>query len=471
MATPPLPPAYVERMTSLLGDEAEAFFASYDRPARPGLRVNPNKITPDGFRQRSPWPLEPVPWCPTGFYLPEDAPAGKHPWHAAGVYYLQEPSAMAPVEILDPSPGEWVADVCAAPGGKSTQILDRLTHAGLLVANDVVGSRIKPLGENLERWGADVAVISNQEVSRVAALEATRFDRVLVDAPCSGEGLFRRTPDARTEWSVAHVEGSARRQRGLVEAAARLVIPGGELVYSTCTFAPEENELVIAAFLDTHPDWEVVPIGSDLLPGATGGRADWTETTHDLSEIARLWPHRVEGDGHTIARLRRRDEVEEYGEKPEGARLVGLPSPSKIGEQELSDFVEAFVPGFSIDSVPVQQGESLFMFPVSGEKLGMLPLVRKGLWVGTVAPGRFTPSHAFALYLHPGQCALVEPLEFAEAARYLSGETLTKPGKPGWVLIAFDGFPLGWGKRSGDVIKNHYPKGLRRPVSSWMSAA
>ena len=187
MATPPLPAAYVERMTALLGDEAAEFFASYDRPARPGLRVNTHKITPEEFQQRSPWPLEPVPWCPTGFYLPEDAPAGKHPWHAAGVYYLQEPSAMSAVEAMEIGAGMWVADVCAAPGGKSTQILDHLDEQSLLVANEVIGSRVKSLGENLERWGAELAVITNQDVGRLGVLETGQ-----VRASIGRCAMFRR---------------------------------------------------------------------------------------------------------------------------------------------------------------------------------------------------------------------------------------------------------------------------------------
>ncbi|MCC6944550.1 MAG: RsmF rRNA methyltransferase first C-terminal domain-containing protein [Thermomicrobiales bacterium] len=465
MTTPPLPAAYVERMTALLGDEADAFFASYDQPARPGLRVNTAKITAEDFQQRSPWPLEPVPWCPDGFYLPEGAPAGKHPWHAAGLYYLQEPSAMAPVEQMELANGSWAVDVCAAPGGKATQIHDAIGGEGLLVANEVVGSRVKALGENLERWGAYRAVMSNLEVSRLATLQGSIFDRVLIDAPCSGEGLFRRSPEARAEWSPAHVEGSARRQRGLLESAARLVTPGETIVYSTCTFAPEENEQVIAAFLDTHPAWTLERID---LPGALPGRSDWADTTHDLSGMARLWPHRVEGDGHTIARLRR-SELDPPSE-PDGLANLGRPI-SHASETTLAEFADVFTPGFRIDSVPLQQKDSIFMIPSLVDALGPLPMVRPGLWLGTIGPGRFTPSHAFALYLNPKECALVEDLDFEEAARYLSGEPLAKPGKPGWVLITFDDFPLGWGKRSGDVVKNHYPKGLRRPVVSTQQAA
>jgi 16S rRNA C967 or C1407 C5-methylase (RsmB/RsmF family)/NOL1/NOP2/fmu family ribosome biogenesis protein len=466
MAIPPLPAAYVERMTSLLGDEAEAFFASYDRPARSGLRVNPRKISPEEFQRRSPWPLEPVPWCGTGFYLPEDAPAGKHPWHAAGLYYLQEPSAMAVVGQLLLDAETWVADVCSAPGGKATQIEDRLGEASLLVANEMVGSRVKALGENLERWGAAQTVITNLEVHRIADVLPSAFDEVLVDAPCSGEGLFRRSPDARGEWSPAHVEGSARRQRALLEQAARLASPGGDLIYSTCTFAPEENEQVIAAFLDTHAAWSLDPIDDERL---APGRSDWAETEHDLSGMARLWPHRLEGDGHTIAILHRDDN--DFDDQIPFEPPAAIPNAPDSVQDLFGDFVERVIPGFTIESYLLKLGETLMFLPMMGSAAYSLPMVRKGLWAGTYAPDRFTPSHALALYLQPDQCSNVETLDFEEAARYLSGETLSKPGAPGWVLIAFDGFPLGWGKRSGDVIKNHYPKGLRRPAASWMSAA
>lgn len=462
MAIPPLPAAYVDRMTALLGDEAAAFFASYDRPARPGLRVNTAKISPEAFRKRSPWPLEPVPWCPTGFYLPGDAPAGKHPWHAAGLYYLQEPSAMAPVEQMMFETTEWVIDTCASPGGKTTQIHNRLRETGVLVANEVVGSRVKALGENLERWGCTMAVITNLDISRIATLQGSEFGQVLVDAPCSGEGLFRRSPEARGEWSPAHVEGSARRQRALLDAAARLVHPGDTLVYSTCTFAPEENEQVVAAFLDSHPSWTLDRLE---IPRATPGRSDWANTAHDLSGMARLWPHRIEGDGHTIARLRRGL----HDEADAGEGLTGSPDfrITKAAEDAFERFLDEFAPRFAYYGRPMQQQDRLFLLPEYGFLIGDLPMVRPGLWLGTVAPGRFTPSHALALSLHPGDCALVEDLDFEEAARYLSGEPLAKPGEPGWVLVTFDGFALGWGKRSGDVVKNHYPKGLRRPVASW----
>lgn len=462
--TPPLPAAYVERMTELLGDEAAEFFASYDRPARPGLRVNTHKITPEEFRQRSPWPLEPVPWCPNGFYLPEDAPAGKHPWHAAGVYYLQEPSAMSVVEQMPLTQGGWVVDLCAAPGGKSTQIETRLPPQAALVANDVVGSRIKPLGENLERWGASATVITNLEIRRIVDPLPGMFQGVLVDAPCSGEGLFRRAPEARAEWSLAHVEGSARRQRGLLEQAAKLVGFGGSLTYSTCTFAPEENEQVIAGFLADHPNWHLDPI-----PGFAPGRSDWDERGFDLSGMARLWPHQVEGDGHTVARLMR-DDVDPHLDTP--PLLEFFEDASAAAHGIFDEFShEVLNPLIPFENILIQQRDLLMFLPADAIDLRALPMVRKGIMAGTLNGARFTPAHGLAMTLPASLCPRVEPLDFEEAAHYLSGETITRSGKPGWVLMAFDGFPLGWGKRSGDVIKNHYPKGLRRPVASWMSAA
>jgi 16S rRNA C967 or C1407 C5-methylase (RsmB/RsmF family)/NOL1/NOP2/fmu family ribosome biogenesis protein len=464
VATPPLPAAYVERMTALLGGEADAFLASYDRPARPGLRVNTHKITPEEFQRRSPWPLEPVPWCPTGFYLPEDAPAGKHPWHAAGVYYLQEPSAMSVAEQMPLAGGEWVADLCAAPGGKATQIESRLLPESTLVANEVLGSRIKPLGENLERWGAASAVITNLELRHIVDPLPGMFQSVLVDAPCSGEGLFRRSLEARAEWSLAHVEGSARRQRGLLEQAARLVGTGGSLIYSTCTFAPEENEQVVAGFLADHPNWHLDPI-----PGFAPGRSDWDDRGFDLSGMARLWPHQAEGDGHTIARLIR-DDVDLSLDTPPLLELFEDASPA--AQQAFLAFSDEILsPSLSFQNVSIQQRDLLMFLPPGAVDLHALPMVRKGIVAGTVNGDRFTPAHGLAMSLPASLCRRVEPLDFEEAARYLSGETLTKPGEPGWVMLTFDGFPLGWGKRSGDVIKNHYPKGLRRPVASWMSAA
>ncbi|RMF39017.1 MAG: RsmB/NOP family class I SAM-dependent RNA methyltransferase, partial [Chloroflexi bacterium] len=222
---PTLPLAFVERMRTLLGDEADAFLASLEAPPRLGLRLNTLKVTPDAFRALSPFPLEPVPWCPEGFLVPPDVEVrpGRHPYHAAGLYYLQDPSAMAAAMLLDPQPGEAVLDLAAAPGGKATHLAARMRNQGLLVANDVVRGRTRALVENLERFGVTHTLVTSERPERLADRWPEGFDRVLVDAPCSGEGLFRRWPQARREWRPAVVTGCALRQRTILDAAARLV--------------------------------------------------------------------------------------------------------------------------------------------------------------------------------------------------------------------------------------------------------
>src|SRR5829696_1036015 len=311
MPTIALPPRFVERMRTLLGDEADAFLASYDRPPVSGLRVNTLDLTSESFETLSPWPLTPVPWCSAGFLVADDARPGKHPFHAAGLYYLQEPSAMAVAEAMRIEPGQRVLDLAAAPGGKATHIASLLAGTGVLVANEIVPSRVKPLGENLERWGATNAVITNEEPARLAERLGPVFDRVLLDAPCSGEGMFRKTPVAIREWSPEHVAGSAARQTKILQDAARLTRPGGLLLYSTCTFAPEENEKQVARFLDQHPDWDLVDV--PMLTGFAPGRSEWADDTEKpLDRAVRLWPHLIPGEGHFLALLRNGSDAAEH---------------------------------------------------------------------------------------------------------------------------------------------------------------
>ena len=296
-------------MRAWMGDEAEPFLASLDEPPQPGLRVNTLKATAEEFRQRSPFALRPVPWCAEGFLLPptDETRPGRHPYHAAGLYYLQDPSAMLAAVLLDPQPGDRVLDLCAAPGGKATHLAARLGNQGLLAANEVVRGRTAALLDNLERFGAANILITSESPETLAATWPAAFDRVLVDAPCSGEGMFRKTPVARQEWRPQTVSGCALRQTGILEAAARLVRPGGRLVYATCTFAPEENEAVIARFLVTHPHFELAP--PPPLPGLDCGRPDWIAPELaaglPLERCVRIWPHRAPGEGHFFAVLQR----------------------------------------------------------------------------------------------------------------------------------------------------------------------
>lgn len=450
-------------MRHLLGAEADEFLQALMQPPVVGLRVNTLKIGVEAFRALSPWPLEPVPWCESGFIVADEARPGQHPYHAAGLFYLQEPSAMAAAEALAPKPGEWVLDLAAAPGGKTTQLVSLMRDQGVLVANEVERHRTAALAQNVERWGARRAIIVSEEPARLAEQWGPIFDRVLLDAPCSGEGMFRKSEAALDDWSLQVVQGCAIRQGRALASAVALVRPGGLLAYSTCTFAPEENEQVIARFLCEHRDFEIAPLH---LAGAQPGRPDWVqpEAQPDLMLSARLWPHRVRGEGHFVALLRRKTE----GDEPR-AIAHWTSAPKRAQALWLSFVADHFAAHPARDWVLVMQGERLYAVPPDAPRLDGLKVVRAGLWLGTVRADRFVPSHSLALSLR--RCEIGDGklplLDFSPAdeclLHYLQGHPLDEPGPNGWVLITVSGFPLSWGRRAQGVIKNLYPKGLRRP--------
>ena len=463
-----LPDAFLNRMAALLGDEYKAFLAAYQRPPDSGLRVNTLKISPTQFRARSPFPLDPVPWCPAGFVIPSEAEAGKHPYHAAGVYYLQDPSAMAVAEMLAPRPGEWVLDLCAAPGGKATHLVSLMANQGLLLANDVSRERAQVLVENLERWGAIPIVVTAERPHRLADRLAGLFDRVLVDAPCSGEGMFRRSIAARRAWSPEHVAGCALRQTEILATAARLVRPGGWLCYATCTFAPEENEAVVARFLDQHQEFEIATPA--WRPGFAPGRPEWLAELQDapaspgnvgdlhtaLARTVRLWPHHGPGEGHFVALLRRIGG--DPPPQPEPFR-GDVPGPAlRLFESFCREHLNR-----TPDGNLHLMGNQLYALPPGTPELRGLQWVRPGRRLGAFKRDRFEPDHALALSLHPEEARRVLDLaaDAPQVQGYLRGEPLRSPGEAGWVLITVDGFPLGWGRRVGEVVKNHYPRRLR----------
>ncbi|RME37283.1 MAG: RsmB/NOP family class I SAM-dependent RNA methyltransferase, partial [Thermoflexia bacterium] len=317
-----LPALFLQRMASWLGPEFGPFVEALTAPSDIGLRVNTLKISPHEFEGRSPFPLRPVPWCPEGFVVTDpEARPGTHPYHEAGLYYLQDPSAMAAGVLLNPQPGEWVLDLCAAPGGKTTHLAARMENRGVLVANEIHPRRVLALAKNLDRLGVTCALVLNESPGRLAARWEGLFDRVLVDAPCSGEGMFMRDPDAIRYWSPKAVEGCARRQRAILESAAALVRPGGYLLYATCTFAPEENEGVMGQFLRAHPEFDVVDVASH--PAFDAGHPEWVaEGEPQLTRAVRLWPHRGPGHGHFYALLSRTG-----GAEPSRPRLYSIPRP------------------------------------------------------------------------------------------------------------------------------------------------
>jgi NOL1/NOP2/sun family putative RNA methylase len=468
MATPDLPLPFLARMRLLLGSEFDAFLETYKQPPSAGLRVNTLKITPQAFQSIFPNPLTPVPWCPSGFLIEKDAqpPPGRHPYHAAGLYYLQDPSAMAVAELLNPQPGDLTLDLAAAPGGKSTHLASLMAGEGVLVVNETHPRRVWELAENLERWGVQNAAILNETPKRLAQAFGDVFDKVLLDAPCSGEGMFRKSEMARQEWSLQHVASCALRQNDILRQAARLVRPGGLLAYSTCTFAPEENEAVIAGFLKEHPTFELAQ--TKALSGATPGRPEWvdfgkpqmseTRYTAPLQAAVRLWPHYATGEGHFVALLRRSGSDRRTPLAIKHKRLAPVQAV-RLFKAFCSEHLQVEWEANRL----AQVGSYLYWIPPGMPELTNLKTIHPGLWLGAVKPGRFEPSHALALALQDDQARQVVRLDIDDAFSYLRGGTLERSGPDGWVQVTLTGFPLGWGKRVKGVIKNYYPKGLRWP--------
>ena len=428
-----LPEAFLQRMEAQLGSEYPAFLESLERPRAVALRFNPMK----GERPVLPFVREPVPWEPEGFYYDPETRPGLHVYHEAGVYYLQEASAMAPVALLDPKPGEWVCDLCAAPGGKTTQIAGRMLGQGFLVCNEINPKRAKILSRNIERMGVANALVTNEHPETLASRFPGFFDRVLVDAPCSGEGMFRKEEAAVTDWSQETVQMCARRQREILDSAARLVRPGGRLVYSTCTFAPEEDEETVGAFLESHPEFAPEPV-----------EAPWFVPGENASY--RMWPHKLLGEGHFAAVLRKTQ-----GESGEVPACPGEKYPKAW--ESFAKELDITLP----EGKAVSFGQSLYWAPMELPELNRLKVLRPGLELGTERKGRFEPAHALALWLKT--CAVAEslPPESPEMKAYLHGDVVPS-GKRGWCLVQTGGYAIGWGKGDGSVLKNHYPKGLRR---------
>ena len=428
-----LPEAFLERMKSQLGEEYPEFLNSLERPRAVALRCNPLK----GEAPAMEFAGNPVPWEPMGFYYDPQARPGLHPYHEAGVYYLQEASAMAPVALLDPQPGERVLDLCAAPGGKTTQIAGRMGGEGFLLCNEWSPKRAKILSRNIERLGVANALVTNEHPEHLADRFPGFFDRVLVDAPCSGEGMFRKEEAAVTDWSQETVEMCARRQAEILHSAAAMVRPGGRLVYSTCTFAPEEDEGAVAAFLEAHPEFEPEII-----------EAPWFEPVENGGH--RLWPHKLLGEGHFAAVLR----------KTGGEEGDVVPA---AGEKLPKEWI-AFAKELKIDlpaGKAVSFGQNLFWAPEDLPDMKRLKVLRPGLELGEVKKGRFEPAHALALWLR--SCANVVSFdpEGGEIREYMHGNVL--PGSvKGWCLVKAGDYSLGWAKGDGNQLKNHYPKGLRR---------
>ncbi|MYV05083.1 RsmF rRNA methyltransferase first C-terminal domain-containing protein [Furfurilactobacillus milii] len=446
-----LPAGFAEKYSTLMDEsEAKDFLASFDQPIHQGFRVNPLKANavPENVSLSDPTGI------PTGYY---GHVSGHTPAHTTGVVYNQEPSATYVGAVVDAQPGERILDLCAAPGGKSTQIAAGLQQQGLLMTNEIFAKRAAVLAENMERFGVANAVVLNETPAHLSKQLANFFDKVVVDAPCSGEGMFRKDPDAVQYWTPDYPLECATRQREILTEAVKMVRPGGQLIYSTCTFAPEEDEQMMAWVLKSFPDFELVSLPK--LPGLEAARPQWANNNSELSKAGRLFPHHMDGEGHFIAKLMRHSSETNVTHKP-----ARLPKPDanevKLWQAfEQQHFTQPITAGQSLTVF----GAQLYAVPALTPDLGKLKVLRPGLHLGTLKKNRFEPAFALALATHPDQYRPTVALTQAQWAQFVHGDTVTleEPTENGWTLATINGNGIGFGKVVGQTLKNGYPKGLR----------
>ena len=426
-----LPQKFLEDMKEILKDEYDDFIKSYEEPKTTGLRVNTLKISKEELLNLNLFNLTQIPWANEGFYYDEtvDRP-GKNPLHEAGAYYLQEPSAMSVVPKVDVQEGDKVLDMCAAPGGKSTYILSKLNDTGLLVSNEINPIRIKALGENLERFGAKNCIITNTDSNNLRKVFTGYFDKVVIDAPCSGQGMFRKDEVAIKDWSYAKVLECQSIQREIIRDGYEMLKNGGILVYSTCTFAKEENETIINEFIEEFENAKLI-------------------------EMDRVWPHKVKGEGHFVAKIQKLEDEDCATKELKTKRL-----DKEI--KDYKDFEKKFL-NVNIGNKFDLRGENLYLIPEESPDTKKLKVLRYGLHLGVLKKNRFEPSHALSHYLKLEDVKNVEEFKVDDnqILDYLRGNTINTGKSRGWVLVSVEGVPIGWGKESNGVLKNHYPKGLR----------
>ena len=478
-----LPIEFEKKMKAFLGDEWDDFLYSYDNNRFQALRFNTLKVQSQEERMRILKTLKissdkKVSWADEAYYFDENVRPGKHPYHEMGLYYIQEPSAMSAAALLAPKPGMRVLDLCAAPGGKSTQLATYLGDSGLLVSNEINTQRSRILSQNIERMGIKNAIVTNEDSFVLASHFPGFFNAIQVDAPCSGEGMFRKLPEAIEQWSMENVAICAARQKEILDNAAVMLKPGGTIVYSTCTFSKEENEDVIEYFLERHPDFT-------------------------LEEMERFWPHKVDGEGHFVAKLVRRGSVNELGadydvcedscNKVEDTGLKAdrktkknknsknrknetKPALTKENMKLLTEFLDETISedmaAWIKNSRLVMFGEQLYRLPDMEVDIKGLKVQRAGLHIGEFKKQRFEPSHSLALALKLSEAKNVVKLTWddPQTTGFFNGQSVmlsdeqTAECKKGWALVCVDGYTAGWGKVNGTQVKNHYPKGLRNKI-------
>lgn len=450
-----LPENFVKKMKNLLKEDYETYAASLEKERVYGLRSNSLKIDEEFLKKKGIWKLQQIPWCKEGYYYDGKERPSKHPYYYAGLYYLQEPSAMTPGAMLPIEKGDKVLDICAAPGGKSTQLGAKLLQSGFLVSNDISATRTKALLKNIELFGIRNAIVTNEPPQKLESRFEQYFDKIIIDAPCSGEGMFRKEPDVIKSWGEKMSDFCQTQQKAILESSAKMLQPGGMLLYSTCTFAPEENEQSIQDFLNSHEDFELLPLPK--IEGFENGHPEWIENGQkELCYCKRLFPHKVEGEGHFLALLQKK------GEK----REIISAYEQETKEERLSYFFEFQENFLNLEMKGIFKvfGDNLYLLPSKTPLLNGIRIVRSGWFLGTFKKKRFEPSQAFAMGLKKENAKIVIDfdLENKDVIRYLKGESLEmeKEGQ-GWCLVCVDGFPLGWGKLQNGRLKNKYFAGWK----------
>lgn len=476
-----LPEEYLQHMKSLLGEEEYLkYIKSFDSKKYQGLRANGIKIEPDTLKGLVPWEMEKIPWIPNGFYYGDDIKPAKDPYYYAGLYYLQEPSAMTPASTLPISPGDRVLDLCAAPGGKSTELGAKLKGQGILISNDVSNSRAKALLKNLELAGITNFCVTSETPEKLSRYFPEFFDKILVDAPCSGEGMFRKERDMVKDWMERGPSHYAKIQKEIMSEAVKMLKPGGYLMYSTCTFSMDEDEGTVRYILEKFPDMGLLSLPK--FEGASGGIG--------LSGCLRLFPHKLKGEGHFIALMYKEKPLPKAGlleeyyaakksrekqEEPKKEVEVGLSAAEKKYPAVI-EFLSHCVSAADENGEKVwnpdrilEKNNMVYYLPTDFLKDASLRFLRTGLLLGEMKKGRFEPSQAFAMALKWGQYdnEISFSREDDRVIRYLKGETISLSQQEssqlssGWCLVCVDQFPLGWAKLAGQSLKNKYYAGWR----------
>lgn len=455
-----LPVEFEEKMKSLLKDDYDNYIACYEDKRLYGLRVNTQKISVEDFLAISPWPLTPIPWIENGFYYDgEQVSPAKHPYYFAGLYYLQEPSAMTPANRLPIEPGDKVLDVCAAPGGKATELGAKLQGEGVLVANDISSSRAKGLLKNIELFGIGNVLVLSEEPGKLEEYFTEYFDKILIDAPCSGEGMFRKEKKMVKAWEEHGPEFFSKLQRSIITQAARLLKPGGMMLYSTCTFDSLENEQTIEYLLEEFPEFQIC----DMKPyeGFACGIPEETKSQNpDMKKTVRIWPQRMQGEGHFVALLQKGEQLSQPDLKSSGKSNV------KVAD-EITDFFTAVSWEMDYRRLDIH-GERVYYMPENLPNLKGIRFLRTGLLLGELKKKRFEPSQAFAMCLKRDEYkyTISLPVDDERVMKYLKGETidvddLVSSKDKGWYLICVEQYPLGWGKLANGSVKNKYLPGWR----------